>query len=109
MKFALVAGVGLFVCMSQIGGAAAQSQAINVSIEQGPAEQMYCETLSDQYDRYSRYIDLPSVGRANWIDGTERCQQGKFADGEQLIIEAIRELGFAPLTRADLAARATQP
>ena len=126
MRIALIAFTGVLAGLAvglPGGSAAAQSRAINVAVQnvavqqdatdrgsqQRASEQVYCETLSDQYDRYSRYIDVPSLGRSAWLDGTERCQQGKFADGEQLIIEAIREIGFAPLSRSALADRATQP
>ena len=65
-----------------------------------PADRSYCDALMAQYDRFTPKIEgIRPGGKIEREVGEERCRRGRIAEGEKILMEAVRYLGSEPVPR----------
>ena len=63
-------------------------------------DRSYCDALMAQYDRFTPKIEgIVPGGRIEREVGEDRCRQGRTAEGEKILMEALRYLGYEPVPR----------
>lgn len=66
----------------------------------GAADRSYCDALMAQYDRFTPKIEgIRPGGRIEREVGEDRCRQGRIAEGEKILMEAVSYLGYEPVPR----------
>lgn len=65
-----------------------------------PGDRSYCDALMAQYDRFTPKIEgIRPGGKIEREVGEERCRRGRIAEGEKILMEAVRYLGYEPVPR----------
>lgn len=63
-------------------------------------DRSYCDALMTQYDRFTPKIEgIRPGGKIEREVGEERCRRGQIAEGEKILMEAVRYLGYEPVPR----------